>query len=186
MKMEYFVVFCIRLLSFSIRVLRSIHVLVCISSCSFLAEHTSLYGCAFFYLFTSWFIILGHILKDFPNVCENNVYSTVIVRSALYISIQSIWLIVLSQPSISLLIFHPIVLSLTEMTINDIIDIMTFPIGIGNSPTLIIRLSALIFLLLIFWGCLVKSVYVINCYGFLMYSTFIIIKCSSLLQYFIS
>ena len=72
------------------------------------------------------------------------------MRSALYISIQSIWLIVLSKPSISLLIFHPIVLSLTEMTINDIIDIMTFPIGIRNSPTLIIRLSALIFLLLIF------------------------------------
>ena len=77
-------------------------------------------------------------------VYENKVHSTVIVRSVLYISIWSNWLIVLSKPSASLLIFHPIVLSFTEMTINDIVDIMT--IDKGNSPTLIIRLSALIFL----------------------------------------
>lgn len=149
MKREYFVVFCIRLLSLSIRVLKSIHVLLWISSCSLLAENTPLYGCVYFYLFTSWFIILGHILKDVPYVYENDVHSTVIVEECpIYISIRSNWLIVLSRPSRSLLIFRPVALSFTEMRMNGVVDIMT--ISVGNSPTLTIQLSALIFCFLYF------------------------------------
>lgn len=66
----------------------------------------------------------------------------------IYISIWSNWLIVLSRPSRSLLIFHPVALSFTEMRMNGVVDIMT--IGVGNSPTLTIQLSALIFLLPVF------------------------------------
>lgn len=91
----------------------------------------------FAYTLTSWFIILGHILKNVPYVHENNVCSAVIVRSVLYISLRSNWLIVLSKPSILLLIFCLVVLSFIE-------------IGVGKSSTLIIQLSTVTFYFMYF------------------------------------
>lgn len=73
----------------------------------------------FVYPLTSGFTVvwssIWSILQNGPCVHENNVYSTVMVRTVLYLSIRENWSVLLSKPSVSLLIFSLAALQLLRL-----------------------------------------------------------------------
>lgn len=135
----YYVVFCIRSPSLSLKSLSFTRGLVCVSGLFlFSGMMLQLRGYTFCYPLTSWFLVLWPsiwpILNNIPYVHENNVYSAPLIRSVQYIAIRSDWLIMLLRPSRSLLMLCLVVLSIIEKDM--------------KSPILIIQSSAVSFCLI--------------------------------------
>lgn len=88
-----------------------------------------------------WNLICGltyvwSTLKNVPCAFEKNMYS-VVGLSVLFVFVRSGWFIVLSKPSISLIMFYQVVLSIIES-------------AVFKSPTIIVQLSNLLSILLVF------------------------------------
>ena len=102
-------------------------------------------------------------LENVPCSLEKNVYSAIVGWNVLYISVRFSWFTVLLKSSISLLL-------LSGCSIHH----WTWSIEISKyyCRTVYFFFPFCQFLLHIFWGSVVRCMYVHNCYIFLLYCTF--------------